>query len=59
MRKLFWQMNMTLNGFPDDVKLAFSNSMYKCFVFDHSVLIGAGRALAGYVDCSYLSGRGG
>jgi ribosomal protein S18 acetylase RimI-like enzyme len=39
---------------PDDLRLAFSNSMYKCFVFDHGVLIGAGRALADGVDCSYL-----
>jgi ribosomal protein S18 acetylase RimI-like enzyme len=39
---------------PDDLKLAFSNSMYKCFVFENGVLIGAGRALADGVDCSYL-----
>jgi hypothetical protein len=39
---------------PDDLKLAFSNSMYKCFVFDDGLLIGAGRALADGVDCSYL-----
>jgi ribosomal protein S18 acetylase RimI-like enzyme len=39
---------------PDDLKLAFSNSMYKCFVYDGGVLIGAGRALADGVDCSYL-----
>jgi len=39
---------------PDDLKLAFSNSMYKCFVFDDGTLIGAGRALADGVDCSYL-----
>jgi ribosomal protein S18 acetylase RimI-like enzyme len=39
---------------PDDLKRAFSNSMYKCFIFDDGVLIGAGRALADGVDCSYL-----
>lgn len=39
---------------PDDLRLAFSNSMYKCFVFDDGVLIGAGRALADGVDCSFL-----
>jgi hypothetical protein len=39
---------------PDDLKLAFSNRMYKCFVFDDGVLIGTGRALADGVDCSYL-----
>lgn len=39
---------------PDDLRLAFSNSRYKCFVVDDGVLIGAGRALADGVDCSYL-----
>jgi ribosomal protein S18 acetylase RimI-like enzyme len=39
---------------PDDLKRSFSNSMYKCFVFDDGVLIGAGRGLADGVDCSYL-----
>jgi len=28
--------------------------MYKCFVFEEGVLIGAGRAVADGVDCSYL-----
>jgi hypothetical protein len=39
---------------PADLKIAFSNSRYKCFVFDNDKLIGAGRALADGVDCSYL-----
>jgi ribosomal protein S18 acetylase RimI-like enzyme len=39
---------------PDDLRLAFSNSRYKCFVRDNGVLVGAGRALADGVDCSYL-----
>jgi ribosomal protein S18 acetylase RimI-like enzyme len=39
---------------PDDLKLAFSNSLYKCFVRDGGVLVGAGRAVADGVDCSYL-----
>jgi len=39
---------------PDDLKLAFSNSRYKCFVFDAGVLVGAGRAVADGVDCAYL-----
>ncbi len=39
---------------PDDLKRAFSNSMYKCFVFDGGMLVGAGRAVADGVDCSYL-----
>ena len=39
---------------PDDLERAFSNSMYKCFVFEDGVLVGAGRAVADGVDCSYL-----
>ena len=38
----------------DDLQRAFGNSMYKCFVFDGSQLVGVGRALADGVDCSYL-----
>ncbi|HEY0199815.1 MAG TPA: GNAT family N-acetyltransferase [Rhodanobacter sp.] len=32
----------------------FSNSRYKCFVYEGDRLIGAGRALADGLDCSYL-----
>jgi ribosomal protein S18 acetylase RimI-like enzyme len=39
---------------PDDLKTAFTNSMFKCFVFDHGQLVGVGRALADGIDCSYL-----
>ncbi len=39
---------------PDDLKIAFSNSMYKYFVYDKDKLIGVGRALADGVDCSYI-----
>ncbi len=39
---------------PADLETAFSNSLYKCFVFDGGKLVGAGRALADGVDCSYL-----
>ena len=39
---------------PDELKLAFSNSLYKCFVLEEGVLIGAGRAVADGIDCSYL-----
>ncbi|WP_442782451.1 GNAT family N-acetyltransferase [Collimonas fungivorans] len=39
---------------PDDLKTAFTNSLYKCFVFDGAVLAGAGRALADGIDCSYI-----
>lgn len=39
---------------PDHLKRAFGHSMYKCFVFDDGALVGAGRAIADGVDCSYL-----
>lgn len=39
---------------PADLQLAFSNSRYKCFVFEQGVLVGVGRALADGVDCSYI-----
>ena len=39
---------------PNDLKLVFSNSRYKCFVCKNEKLIGAGRALADGLDCSYL-----
>ena len=42
------------NKNPDDLKIAFSNSMYKCFVYDGKTLIGVGRAIADGVDVSYL-----
>ncbi len=36
------------------LEVVFSNSRYKCFIFDGSILIGAGRALADGLDCSYI-----
>ena len=39
---------------PKDLEIAFSNSRYTCFAFDGGKLIGAGRALADGIDCSYL-----
>ena len=39
---------------PEHLELAFTNSRYKCFVFDAGVLVGAGRAVADGIDCSYL-----
>jgi len=39
---------------PQDIKQAFGNSLYKCFVFDQAQLVGIGRALADGIDCSYL-----
>ncbi len=42
------------NKDPAELQIAFSNSRYKCFVFDNEKLIGVGRGLADGVDCSYL-----
>ena len=38
----------------EDLKLTFLNSMFKCFVFDQTKIIGVGRALADGRDCSYI-----
>jgi len=38
----------------DDLKLSFSNSMFKVFIFDNGNLVGVGRALADGKDCSYI-----
>jgi len=39
---------------PNDLKIVFSNSMFKCFVYSDKTLIGVGRALADGLDCSYI-----
>ena len=39
---------------PADLQVVFSNSLFKCFVYEGSKLIGAGRALADGMDCSYI-----
>jgi ribosomal protein S18 acetylase RimI-like enzyme len=39
---------------PEELKTVFSNSMYKCFVYDGSNIVGVGRALADGTDCSYI-----
>lgn len=36
------------------LKIVFSNSLYKCFVYDGTRLVGVGRALADGADCSYI-----
>jgi ribosomal protein S18 acetylase RimI-like enzyme len=36
------------------LKTVFTNSMFKVFVLDGGKLVGAGRAVADGVDCSYL-----
>lgn len=39
---------------PSDLKIAFSNSMFKVLVYDSGRLIAVGRALADGRDCSYI-----
>ena len=39
---------------PGELRLVFSKSRYKCFVLEDGSLIGAGRAVADGIDCSYL-----
>ena len=39
---------------PTHLQKIFSNSMFKCFVYEDSKLIAAGRALADGAECSYL-----
>src|SRR5262245_32038336 len=39
---------------PADLRVSFTNSRFKCFVYDSGKLIAAGRALADGVDCSYI-----
>lgn len=38
----------------DNLKIVYENSKYCCFIYDEEKLIGAGRALADGVDCSYI-----
>ena len=42
------------NKNPAGLQTAFSNSRFHCFVRDGDKLVGAGRALADGVDCSYI-----
>lgn len=37
-----------------DLEVVFTNSMFRCFVYEDGKLIGAGRALADGIDASYL-----
>jgi ribosomal protein S18 acetylase RimI-like enzyme len=39
---------------PEDLRISFGNSRYTCLVFDGATLVGAGRALADGIDCSYI-----
>ena len=38
----------------ENLKTAFGNSLYKCFIYDNDCLIGVGRVLADGVDCAYI-----
>ena len=40
---------------PPDLAIVFSNSMFKCFVYEDGSLVGVGRALADGLDCSYIA----
>ncbi|WP_374354608.1 GNAT family N-acetyltransferase [Chitinimonas sp.] len=42
------------NKSPDALKTVFTNSLFKCLVRDDGRLVGAGRALADGIDCSYI-----
>jgi ribosomal protein S18 acetylase RimI-like enzyme len=42
------------NKKPKDLEKAFSNSIYKCFVYESEKIVGVGRALADGIDCSYI-----
>ncbi|MBX3656645.1 MAG: GNAT family N-acetyltransferase [Ramlibacter sp.] len=39
---------------PRHLQTVFSNSMFRCFVYDGPHLVGAGRALADGGDCAYI-----
>lgn len=39
---------------PQGLKTAFSHSMFKFLVYQDAALVGAGRALADGIDCSYI-----
>ena len=39
---------------PESLRTVFTNSLFKCFVYDGDRLVGAGRALADGADCSYI-----
>lgn len=39
---------------PSGLRTAFTNSMFRCFVYEDGKIVGVGRALADGVDCSYI-----
>ena len=40
---------------PDALKTVMGNSRYKCFVYDGTELVGAGRVLADGLDAAYVA----
>lgn len=42
------------NKHASSLKIAFTNSMFKCFVYQDGKLVGVGRALADGADCAYI-----
>lgn len=42
------------NKKPADLQVVFSNSMFKCLVYEDGRLVGAGRAVADGLDCAYI-----
>ncbi|HET6864287.1 MAG TPA: GNAT family N-acetyltransferase [Solirubrobacteraceae bacterium] len=40
---------------PAALATVFANSMFKCFVYTDTKLIGAGRAIADGLDCAYIA----
>jgi GNAT superfamily N-acetyltransferase len=40
---------------PHALETVFGNSMFTCFVYAGTVLVGAGRALADGLDCAYIA----
>ena len=39
---------------PADLKIVFTNSRIRCFVYENERLVGVGRALSDGLDCSYI-----
>ena len=39
---------------PAHLEKVFTNSLFKCFVYEGARIVGAGRALADGADCSYI-----
>lgn len=39
---------------PMHLQKVFSNSLFKCFVYENSKLVAAGRVLADGADCAYI-----